>query len=74
MKVVLNITAQAALPDSSSLASDDVHDRIIPGDPPYHDGDEESLDEWGFRDSGFTARPNGPGTADPKPEDARGLL
>ena len=50
---------RAALPDSSSLASDDVHDHIIPGDPPYHDGDEESLDEWGFRDSGFTARPNG---------------
>jgi len=51
--------APAALPDGSSLASDDVHDRIIPGDPPHHDRDEESLDEWGFRDSAFTAGPNG---------------
>jgi alkyldihydroxyacetonephosphate synthase len=49
---------RAALPDGSSLASDDVHDRIIPGDPPHHDGDEESLDAWGFRDSAFTVRPN----------------
>jgi alkyldihydroxyacetonephosphate synthase len=52
-------TAQPALPDGSSLASDNVHDRIIPGDPPHHDGDEESLDVWGFRDSAFTVRPNG---------------
>jgi hypothetical protein len=49
---------RAALPDGTSLASDDVHDRIIPGDPPHHDGDEESLDAWGFRDSAFTVRPN----------------
>lgn len=52
-------TTRAELPDGSSLVSDDVHDRIIPGDPPHHDGDEESLDVWGFQDSGFTAGPNG---------------
>jgi len=50
---------RAALPDGSSLASHNVHDRIIPGDPPHHDGDEESLDVWGFRDSGFTVHPSG---------------
>ena len=50
---------RAALPDGSSLASDDLHDRIIPGDPPHHEGDEESLDVWGFRDSGFTVHPSG---------------
>ncbi len=50
---------RAALPDGSSLVSDDIHARIVPGDPPHHDGDEESLDVWGFRDSGFTTGPNG---------------
>ena len=52
-------TAQAALPDGSALAANDVRDRIIPGDPPHHDGEEESLDVWGFRDSAFTVLPNG---------------
>jgi len=32
--------------------------RIIPGDPPSSLGDDESLDVWGFRDSGFTVLPN----------------
>ncbi len=52
-------TTRAVLPDGYSLVSGDVHDRIIPDDPPHHDGDEESLDVWGFRDSGFTAGPHG---------------
>jgi alkyldihydroxyacetonephosphate synthase len=33
--------------------------RIIPGDPPAPDETEESLDVWGFRDSGFRVLPNG---------------
>ena len=33
-------------------------ERIIPGDPPSGAGDDESLDVWGFRDSGFTVLPN----------------
>ncbi len=37
----------------------DADDRIVPGDPPHHAGDEESLDVWGFRDSAFTVLPNG---------------
>jgi len=42
-----------------ALSSTDVRNRIIPGDPPRHAGDEESLDVWGFRDSAFTLLPNG---------------
>ncbi len=37
--------------------SNGADDRIIPGDPPHHEGDEESLDVWGFRDSGFVVTP-----------------
>ncbi len=51
--------AQGALPDGPARAASDVHGRIIPGDPPHHEGDEESLDVWGFRDTAFTALPNG---------------
>lgn len=54
-----NRTTRADLPDGAALVSDDDHDRIVPGDPPHHDGDEESLDVWGFRDSGFTTSANG---------------
>lgn len=50
---------RAELPDGAALVSDDVRERIIPGAPPCHDGDEESPDVWGFRDSGFTTGPNG---------------
>ncbi len=32
---------------------------IDPGPPPMHDGDEESPDVWGFRDSAFAVLPNG---------------
>lgn len=55
----LSLIAEQAVPDSASRPPNEVHDRIIPGDPPRHDGDEENLDEWGFRDSGFTVRPSG---------------
>lgn len=34
-------------------------DRIVPGPPPRHDGDEESPDVWGFRDSSFAVLPSG---------------
>ena len=54
-----NRPARAELPDGSALVSGDDHNRIVPGDPPFHDGDEESLDVWGFQDSGFTSSPNG---------------
>ncbi len=54
-----NTPTRAELPDGSALVSGDVHNRIVPGDPPFHDGDEESLDVWGFQDSGFTSSPNG---------------
>ena len=33
--------------------------RIIPEARPHNAADSESLDVWGFRDSGFTVRPNG---------------
>lgn len=33
--------------------------RIIPGNPPAPEEAEESLDVWGFRDSGFRVLPNG---------------
>ncbi|MFQ5890981.1 MAG: FAD-binding oxidoreductase [Gemmatimonadota bacterium] len=51
-------TGHGALPDGSALTARHLPDRIIPGNPPRHDGDEESLDVWGFRDSGFTVLPN----------------
>ncbi len=54
-----NRPTPAELPDGSALVSGDDHNRIVPGDPPFHDGDEESLDVWGFQDSGFTSSPNG---------------
>ncbi len=54
-----NRPTRAELPDGSALVSGDDHNRIVPGDPPFHDGDEESLDVWGFQDSGFTSSPNG---------------
>ena len=54
-----NKIKRAELPDGALLVSGDIQNRIIPGDPPHDDGDEESLDVWGFRDSGFAAGPNG---------------
>jgi len=33
--------------------------RIVPGDPPRHEGDDESAHVWGFRDSAFAILPNG---------------
>ena len=54
-----NRPVRATLPNGLALSSTDVRNRIIPGDPPRHAGDEESLDVWGFRDSAFTLLPNG---------------
>jgi len=34
-------------------------ERIVPGDPRRRDGDVESLDVWGFRDSAFAILPTG---------------
>ncbi len=39
--------------------SDAATTRIIPGPPPASDRGDESLDVWGFRDSGFALLPNG---------------
>ena len=36
-----------------ALAAGEVPQRIIPGPPPAAMGDEESLDVWGFKDTGF---------------------
>lgn len=49
----------AAAPSGAALAANPVRDRITPGASPAHEGDEESLDVWGFRDSAFTVLPNG---------------
>ena len=40
-------------------ATADAPHRIIPADAPGRDGDEESLDGWGFRDSEFIVRADG---------------
>ena len=40
-------------------ATADAPHRIIPADAPGRDGDEESLDGWGFRDSEFIVRAHG---------------
>jgi len=37
-----------------ALAAGEVPQRIIPGPPPSAAGDEESLDVWGFKDTGFS--------------------
>lgn len=41
------------VPSGRALAAGDVPRRIIPGPPPGAQGDEESLDVWGFKDTGF---------------------
>jgi alkyldihydroxyacetonephosphate synthase len=47
------------MPAPPAVAARDDRERIVPGDPPHHAEDEESLDVWGFRDSAFAVLPNG---------------
>lgn len=45
--------------ERTTLASRDALPRIIPEPRPHGEGDEESPDVWGFRDSAFSVLPNG---------------
>ena len=46
-------------PSGRDLASGDSGERIEPGPPPPRNPQEESLEEWGFRDTGFRVLANG---------------
>lgn len=46
-------------PSGATLAEEDVAGRIVPDAPPIEEGNPESLDAWGFRDSAFTVLPDG---------------
>ncbi len=46
-------------PSGRDLTEGRAPERIVPGDPPRREQDVESLDVWGFRDTGFRVLPNG---------------